>query len=131
MIDVATPNDSNIGKKEHERLEKYQRLRDELEKMCRVKETMVIVVIGAFSAVTPKVGKQQIPGTTATISVKKSTILGTHSYPFVHQTHIPLSTCTYRYSQFESPAGGTNCLIMGKLLLFFFLHFCTVKFPLL
>lgn len=66
-------------------------LREGLEKMWRVKETMVVVVIGAYSAVTPMVGEQQIPGTTSAISVKKSSILGTaptvthlftkHTYP--------------------------------------------------
>lgn len=33
VIDVAMPSDSNIRKKEHETLEKHQRLREEPEKM--------------------------------------------------------------------------------------------------
>lgn len=32
VIDVAIPRDGNIRKKEHEKLEKYQGLREELEK---------------------------------------------------------------------------------------------------
>ena len=32
VIDVAIPSDSNIKKKEHEKLEKYQGLKEELEK---------------------------------------------------------------------------------------------------
>ncbi|CAI5660153.1 unnamed protein product [Oreochromis niloticus] len=48
VIDVAVPNDSNIRKKEHEKLEKYQGLREELERMWRVKVTVVPVVIGAL-----------------------------------------------------------------------------------
>lgn len=31
VIDVATPSDSNISKKEHEKLEKYQELREEFK----------------------------------------------------------------------------------------------------
>uniref|UniRef100_A0A3P9CTW7 C2H2-type domain-containing protein n=1 Tax=Maylandia zebra TaxID=106582 RepID=A0A3P9CTW7_9CICH len=79
VIDVAVPNDSNIRKKEHEKLEKYQGLREELERMWRVKVTVVPVVIGALGAVTPKLGEwlQQIPGITSEISVQKSAVLGT------------------------------------------------------
>ncbi|KAL4006508.1 quercetin 2,3-dioxygenase [Sarotherodon galilaeus] len=58
VVDVAIPSDSNIRKKEHEKLKKYQGLREELEKMWRVK-------------------LQQIPGTTSEISVQKSAVLGT------------------------------------------------------
>ncbi|KAL3988692.1 Arf-GAP with Rho-GAP domain, ANK repeat and PH domain-containing protein 1 [Sarotherodon galilaeus] len=63
VIDVAIPNDSNIRKKEHEKL----------EKMLRMKVTVVTVVIGALSAVTPKLSEwlQQIPGTVSEISVQK------------------------------------------------------------
>ncbi|XP_041652507.1 uncharacterized protein LOC121515677 [Cheilinus undulatus] len=53
VIDVAIPSDSNIREKEHEKLEKYQGLKEELEKMWGVKET---VVTGARGAVTPKLG---------------------------------------------------------------------------
>ncbi|KAK1788596.1 hypothetical protein P4O66_002673 [Electrophorus voltai] len=35
VMDVAIPNDSNIRNKEH-KLEKYQRLREELEKMWKI-----------------------------------------------------------------------------------------------
>ncbi|XP_034750331.1 uncharacterized protein LOC117958165 [Etheostoma cragini] len=41
LIDVASPSDSNINKKELVKLEKYQGLREELEKMCKVKATVV------------------------------------------------------------------------------------------
>ena len=79
VIDVAIPSDSNIRKKEHEKLEKYQGLKKELEKMWGVKATVVPVVIGALGAVTHKLGEwlQQIPGTTSEVSVQKSTVLGT------------------------------------------------------
>ncbi|KAK7925436.1 hypothetical protein WMY93_007746 [Mugilogobius chulae] len=71
--------DGNIRRKEHEKLEKYQGLREELEKAWKVKATVVPVVIGALGAVTPKLDEwlQHIPGTTADISVQKSAVLGT------------------------------------------------------
>ena len=73
VVDVAIPSDSNIRKKEHQKLEKYQGLREELEKMWGVKAKVVPVVIGALVAVTPKLGEwlQQIPGRTSDISVQK------------------------------------------------------------
>ena len=79
VIDVAIPSDSNIRKKEHEKLKKYQGLKEELEKMWGVKATVVPVVIGALGAVTHKLGEwlQQIPGTTSEVSVQKSAVLGT------------------------------------------------------
>ncbi len=79
LTDVAIPSDSKIRKKEHQKLEKYQGLKKELEKMSGVKATVVPVVIGALGAVTHKLGEwlQQIPGTTSEVSVQKSAILRT------------------------------------------------------
>lgn len=53
---------SNIREEEHKKLKKYQGLRAELEKMWRVKATVVPVVILALDAVTNKPGEwlQQI-----------------------------------------------------------------------
>ncbi|TWW80141.1 hypothetical protein D4764_10G0011710 [Takifugu flavidus] len=53
LIDVAIPSDSNIRKKEHEKLEKYQGLKEEIERMWGMKATVVPVVIGTLGAVTP------------------------------------------------------------------------------
>ena len=79
MIDVALPSDSNIRKKECEKLEKYQGLKEELERMRKVKAKVVPGVVGALGAVAPKLGEwlQQIPGTTSELSVQKSAVLGT------------------------------------------------------
>ena len=79
VVDIAIPSDCNIRKKEHEKLEKYQALREELEKAWKVKATVVPVVIGALGAVTPKLEEwlQQVPGKTSDISVQKSAVLGT------------------------------------------------------
>lgn len=77
MIVIAKPGDTNIKKKHQEKIEKYQGLKEELAKMWKVKATVVPVVMGALSAVTPTEWLQQLLGTTSEISVQKSTILGT------------------------------------------------------
>ncbi|KAK7877660.1 hypothetical protein WMY93_031672 [Mugilogobius chulae] len=51
VVDVSIPSDGNIRRKEHEKLEKYQGLREELEKAWKVKATVVPVVIVQKSAV--------------------------------------------------------------------------------
>lgn len=56
VIDVAIP-DTNIKKKEHEKIKKYQGLKEEFEKKWKVKATVVAVVIGAVGAVTLKFGE--------------------------------------------------------------------------
>lgn len=47
MTDVAVPSSRNIRKAEHNKLEKYHGLKEELEKMCGVK-AVVPVIIGAL-----------------------------------------------------------------------------------
>lgn len=37
VIDVLLPSDGNFRKREHEKLEKHKVLREELEKMCKLK----------------------------------------------------------------------------------------------
>ncbi|TWW69265.1 COP9 signalosome complex subunit 1 [Takifugu flavidus] len=51
VIDVAIPNDSNIRKKEHKKLEKYQGLKEEMERMWGMKAIVVPVVIGTLGEV--------------------------------------------------------------------------------
>ena len=53
VIDVAIPVDANIRKKEHEKIEKYQGLKEQLERMWKVKASVVPVVVGALGAVSP------------------------------------------------------------------------------
>lgn len=71
VIDTAVPRDSNIRKKEREKLEK-----EELEKMWKLKVTVVPEVSRTPIAVTPELGEwlQQIP---SEISVQKSAVQGT------------------------------------------------------
>lgn len=70
VIDVAATNDSNIGKKEHVKLENYL---EQLEKMRGVKTSVILLVIRALGAVNPKQQEwlQQIPRATSVISVQK------------------------------------------------------------
>ena len=79
IIDVAVPSDCNIKKKEHEKIDKYQGLREEMEKMWKVEAKVVPIVVGALGAVTTTLEKwlEQIPGRTTEISIQKNAILGT------------------------------------------------------
>lgn len=52
MIDVVIPSNTNIRKKEHEKLEKYQWLNEELVKMWKVKAPVVPLVIRVLSDIT-------------------------------------------------------------------------------
>ncbi|KAF7643158.1 hypothetical protein LDENG_00244290 [Lucifuga dentata] len=100
LIDVAVPADSNIRKKEHQKIQKYQGLKEELERTWKVKSKVVPVVIGALGAVTPKLGEwlQEIPGTTSEVSVQKSAVLGTAKILQNPQTPRPLHTHTHIYT---------------------------------
>lgn len=66
------PGDSNMGKKEHKKLEKYNGLKEELEKTSEVKATAEPVVTGAPSGVTPNLWEElrQIPGIITELSVQ-------------------------------------------------------------
>lgn len=54
VVYVAITSDSNIKEKVYKELKKYQGQLGELEKIWRVKVTVLSVVIGAFRAVTAK-----------------------------------------------------------------------------
>lgn len=45
---MRLPTDSNIREKEHEKIEKHQRLRKELGKMWTVKAAVVLLVVGTL-----------------------------------------------------------------------------------
>ena len=51
IIDVAIPGDARIVQKEQEKIEKYQHLKVEVERLWERKATVVPVVIGALGAV--------------------------------------------------------------------------------
>ena len=53
---MAIPCDCNIRKKKHVKLEKYQGLKEELEKMWRVMAAVLKIVIRTLGAVTSQDG---------------------------------------------------------------------------
>lgn len=66
IVEEEDHSDVNIRRKEHETLEKCQWLRENPDKMSKVKAKVVSVVIGTLGTVTPKLGNRpkQIQGTT-------------------------------------------------------------------
>ena len=70
VVDDVIPTESNIRMKECEKLNKYQGVKEELDRMWSVKPLVVPVMIGL---VISKVGGwlQQIPGITPETSVQK------------------------------------------------------------
>ena len=52
IIDIAVPNDQNIKVKGLEKVDKYQRLWEELERTWKTAAVVVPEVAGAFGAVT-------------------------------------------------------------------------------
>lgn len=53
VIELTSPADSNI-RQEHGKIQKYQGLKEQLGQMWKVKPRVVLVVIGASGAATPK-----------------------------------------------------------------------------
>ena len=80
IIDIAVPNDSNIASKEKEKVEKYQPLREEIERCWNVKATVTPIVIGGLGAVTPA-HQRWLSGVTTdaltTSQLQKCALLGT------------------------------------------------------
>ena len=79
IIDVAVPRDENIKDKEQEKIDKYQPLKEELEKLWEVKTKVLPVVVGSLGAVTKKLHSwlSEIPGKVDEISLQKSVLLDT------------------------------------------------------
>src|SRR6476659_3523764 len=79
IIDIACPLDINIGKKEQEKVLKYQELKTELQRLWKLKGKVVPVVIGALGAVTKNHSKyvQSIHDTIRTEDLQKVSLLGT------------------------------------------------------
>ena len=80
IIDVTIPGDTRVKDKELEKIEKYQRFREEIRKLWKLKKvTLVPVVIGALRAVSDKFDKHiEKLGTTIRLKViQKTALLGT------------------------------------------------------
>ena len=79
IIDMAVPNDWNIKVKELENVDKYQPLREELERTWKTTAIVVLVVVGVLGAVPPKHTQwlAQIPGKVDASGLQKCALLGT------------------------------------------------------
>ena len=79
LIDVAIPADSNVVQKEAENKLKYKSLCIEIQRMWKLKCTIVPVIIGATGIVTRSLRKnlEAVPGKYAIDSLQKTVILGT------------------------------------------------------
>ena len=64
IIDVACPVDTNVVKKETEKIAKYGGLRGELQRMWGIDAEVVPVIVGGLGAVTKNLGDKlmTIPG---------------------------------------------------------------------
>ena len=79
IIDFAVPGDSRIDEKGKEKIEKYQDLRRELQKIWNVKVKIIPLVVGCLGAIPKQFGNRlKETGITAEIGqVQKIVLLGT------------------------------------------------------
>ena len=77
IIDFANPGDQNIAIKEQEKIDKYQDLKIELQKVWNVKVVVIPVVIGALGTMLKNHYINQIDNPVDIISIQKTAILGT------------------------------------------------------
>jgi len=78
IIDVAIPNDTHTVETEREKIEQYQDLRLEIQRMWNIKARVVPIVIGALGATSNNLEKhlQEIPGKKKIPQLVKIAILG-------------------------------------------------------
>ena len=78
IIDIAVPRDKNTMDKNIEKIEKYQSLKIELERLWKVKIIVIPVVVGALGAIVYKLPGwlAQISGTIKEVELQKSALLG-------------------------------------------------------
>jgi hypothetical protein len=78
-IDVATPGDRNVIKKEAEKILKYKDLTTEIQHMWNVKIRVIPVIIGVSGTISKSFRKyvSDIPGNHDIKELQKTAILGT------------------------------------------------------
>ena len=78
IIDVACPVDTNVEKKEREKIAKYGGLRGELQRMWGVDAEVIPVIVGGLGAVTKSLGDRlmTIPGHPDRFMCQKICLLG-------------------------------------------------------
>ena len=79
IIHFAVPGDSRIEEKEKDKIEKYQDLGRELQKIWNVKVKIITLVVGSLGAIPKQFGNKlkQINITVGTAQVQKTVLLGT------------------------------------------------------
>jgi hypothetical protein len=79
LIDVATPGDRNVIKKEAERILKYKDLMIEIQRMWNVKTKVTPIIIGATGTNSKSFRKylSSIPGKHEVKELQKTATLGT------------------------------------------------------
>ena len=78
IIDFAVSGDSRIEEKEKDKIEKYQDLGRELQKIWNVKVKIIPLVVGSLGAIPKQFGNRlkQIGITARTAEVQKTVLLG-------------------------------------------------------
>ena len=79
IIDFAVPGDSRMKEKEKDKIDKYQDLGRELQKIWNVKVNIVPLVVGSLGAIPKQFGNRlkQIDITVGAAQVQKTVLLGT------------------------------------------------------
>ena len=75
IIDFAVPGDSRIEEKEKDKIERYQELERELQKIWNVKVKIIPLVVGSLGAIPNRL--KQIGIAVGTAQVQKTVLLGT------------------------------------------------------
>ena len=79
IIDFAVPGDSRIEEKEKDKIEQYQDLGRELQRIWNVKVNIIPLVVGSLGAIPKQFGNRLKPIgiTVGTGQVQKTVLLGT------------------------------------------------------
>ena len=79
LIDVAISGDTNVIKKEVEKILKYKEITIEIQRMWNVKSKVIPVIIGATGTISKSFRKyvSNIPGKHEVKELQKTAILGT------------------------------------------------------
>ena len=79
IINFAFPGDSRIEEKEKDKVEKYEDLGKELQKIWNVKVKIILLIVGSLGAIHKQFGNRlkQIGITVGTTQVEKIVLLGT------------------------------------------------------
>ena len=78
IIDFVIPGDSRIEEKEKDKIEKYQDLGRELQKIWNIKVKIIPLVVGSLGAIPKQSGNRlkQIGVAVGTVQVQKTVLLG-------------------------------------------------------